>query len=240
MVSMIAYDSYTKELDEIKWISKELISRLSEEQWFIEQFSSIAELSNFMKQKPLLDLLLYDVEEKEAVSYLQQIRRNYQKAHILLLADASTSPMEYIKPGICANSLLLRPWTKEQAVEILREFFLEYLKMIEQEKLEGSDLYIIESKEGTLSIPYDQIYYFEAREKKIYVSVGTKEFGFYNTIDKLAGELPEQFIRCHRGFIVNKNKIRKIMLSQNIIYLADGLDVPLSRSYKSVLKGFGK
>lgn len=240
MVSMITYDNFVKELDELKWISKDLIAKWSEDYWFVEQFSALNSLREYLDDKPLLDLLLYDVNEEEAIPYLMKLRKDYQKSHIMILADMNISPMEYMKPGIHADSLLLRPWTREQAVSVLQEFILGYIKMVENEKRNGTDMYIIESKDGTLSIPYDQIYYFEAREKKVYLSTGSEEFGFYYTIDKLADELPDQFVRCHRGFIVNKDKIRKIMLSQNIIYLADGYDVPLSRSYKSVLKGFGK
>ena len=62
----------------------------------------------------------------------------------------------------------------------------------------------------------------------------------FSTQDNLSEKLPEQFVRCHRGFIVNKHKIKKVALSQNLIFLTDGYDVPLSRSYKSVVKGLYK
>ncbi len=240
MISMVTYDGYRKELEEIKRIAKELAARMSEEQWSMEQFTSLQNLRQYIEEKPLMDMLLYDVTKKEALEYLQQIRNNYQMAPIMILADIETSPMEYMRPGIRASSLLLRPWTGNQAKDVLQEFIREYLRMIAREKKGGTASYVIDSKEGRLSIPYEQIYFFEAREKKIYVCAGKEEFGFYHTIDKLVEELPEQFIRCHRGFIVNTEKIRKIMLSQNMIYLADGFEVPLSRSYKAVLKGFGK
>ena len=99
---------------------------------------------------------------------------------------------------------------------------------------------VLTSKEETLSIPYSQIYFFEAREKKVFVCTCREEFGFYHTIDKLEKDLPEQFIRCHRGFIVNTEKIRRISFSQNVIFLADDFNVPLSRSYKPLLRGLGK
>ena len=56
-----------------------------------------------------------------------------------------------------------------------------------------------------------------------------------------ADSLPEQFVRCHRGFIVNRKKIKTISYSQKLIFLNNDMLVPLSRGYKnsldSALKG---
>lgn len=237
MVSMAAYDEERAELDELKAVTKELAARLSEDIWRIEQMSSLKQLRAWLEETPLLDMLLYDVTRLGALDYLRQIRKSYRRAGLLILADRDTSPMTYLKPDIHADSLLLRPWSKEQVLEVLEEFIREYL---ETSRGMEEQFYVIDTKEGSTRIPYDKIYYFEAREKKVYVCAGKEEFGFYYTIDKLTEELPEQFIRCHRGFVVNSLKIRKIMLSQNIICLADGFEVPLSRSYKADLKEFGR
>lgn len=240
MVTMAAYDENRAELEEIKHVVKEMAARLSEDRWNIEQFSGLEQMRAYLEGLPLLDLLLYDVTRREALDYLRQIRKEYRLAGLLILADVNTSPMTYMKPDIHAGSLLLRPWTREQAWEVVEEFIREYLEAARSIQGTKEQIYVIDTKEGRIRIPYDRIYYFEAREKKIYVCAGNEEFGFYHTIDKLAEELPEQFIRCHRGFIVNSLKIRKIMLSQNMIHLADDFEVPLSRSYKADLKGFGR
>lgn len=238
MVSLLLYDKDRKELEALHTLSKDLVAVLSEEYWNIGEAVTPDTLQAFFEDNPLLDMMLYDITPKAAIDSLLKIRRSYKEMQLLVIADLSTSPMEYMKPGIMASSLLLRPWTKEKAKEVLGEFFQAY---IEQHSMtESKSAYVIESKEGNLHIPYEQIYFFEAREKKIYVCTGKEEYGFYATIDKLVEELPEQFIRCHRGFIINKYKIRKVALSQNMVYLADNLDVPLSRSYKSLLKGLGK
>ena len=204
----------------------------------MEQAITLDKLQAILEDKPLMDMLMFDVTPKDAIECLLKVRKSYRETQLMIIADLTTSPMEYMKPGIMASSLLLRPWTKEQAREVLKEFFQAYIEKYSQP--DDKNMFVIESKEGNLHIPYDQIYFFEAREKKIFICTGKEEYGFYYTIDKLAEELPEQFIRCHRGFIVNKYKIRKVVLSQNIIYLVDDLDVPLSRSYKSIVKGMGK
>lgn len=238
MVSLLMYDKEQKELEMLRALSKDLAAALSEDSWNIGQASTPEMLEAFLADSPLMDMLLYDVTPAAAVDRLLGIRRNYQETLLLVIADMSTSPMEYMKPGILASSLLLRPWTKEQAGEVLREFFQAHIERYS--RAGDKNVYVIEAKEGNLYIPYEQIYFFEAREKKIFACTGREEYGFYHTIDRLAEELPEQFIRCHRGFIVNKYKIRKVVLSQNIVYLTDNLDVPLSRSYKPLLKGLGK
>lgn len=240
MVSVLAYSKTKRELDELVSLSRELIARISEDYWEIKQISDSRELWDHLREKPLVNLIIYDVCDKSSMEILMQIRRQYRQSRIMILTDTSISPMEYIRPDLQISSLLLRPWMKQQALNVLRDFFEEYLNSCENGKNSGDSIYRIETKEGTISIPYDQICFFEAREKKIYVCLGKEEYGFYSTIDKLEEILPDYFARCHRSFIVNTKKIRKIVLSQNIIYLNNGFDVPLSRSYKAAMKGMRK
>ena len=49
--------------------------------------------------------------------------------------------------------------------------------------------------------------------------------------------LPDEFIRCHRAFIVRRSRISCIRLSQNCLTLDNGETLPLSRTYKPRLKG---
>lgn len=238
MVSLMTYDKDSRELEILRTLSKDLAASLSEDYWNIEQVAALDKLQTILEDRPLMDMLMYDVTSKEAIGCLMDIRKNYKETLLMIIADLATSPMEYMKPGIMASSLLLRPWTKEQAREVMKDFFQAYIEKCSQ--ADDKNMFVIEAKEGNLHIPYEQIYFFEAREKKIFVCTGKEEYGFYHTIDKLAEELSEHFIRCHRGFIVNRYKIRKVALSQNMIYLTDDFDVPLSRSYKSLLKGIGK
>ncbi len=95
---------------------------------------------------------------------------------------------------------------------------------------------MVESREGRVRVPYGQISYFEAREKKIFVRAGRREFGFYDTMDHLCEVLPEEFIRCHRSFIINRNKIEKVVLSQSTVVMEEGLMVPISRSYRTRMR----
>ena len=104
-------------------------------------------------------------------------------------------------------------------------------------KVEDSkDAFVVESKEGQTRIPYEQIYYIEAREKKLFLRLENKEVAFYDTLENLLQVLPANFLRCHRSFVVNKYYIEKVQLSQSMIWLSHGISVPLSRSCKPEFK----
>jgi len=49
-------------------------------------------------------------------------------------------------------------------------------------------------------------------------------------------DLPDMFVRCHRGYIVNKNKIRRVINAENLLELDAEIYVPVSRSLKKALK----
>ena len=190
-------------------------------------------MAAFLKDRPLLDLACYDVSPKGSIDDLERIRRDYQKMRLLLIADASMSPMEYIRPTILASSLLLRPISPEQA----REQLMELVEQFQDQAFHGQEeSLVIETREGRTYVPLAQIYYFEAREKRVYVRLKKQEMAFYETMEHLEERLPDYFVRCHRSFIVSRQRIRKVMLSKSLIELEQGMQIPLSRSYKPAFK----
>ena len=58
--------------------------------------------------------------------------------------------------------------------------------------------------------------------------------GFYDNLEHAARELGESFLRCHRSFLVNMDRIRKY--SSNEIVLEGDITIPISRSYGKAVK----
>ncbi|RKJ02692.1 LytTR family transcriptional regulator [bacterium D16-54] len=233
MVSMIVYDPHAEEMELIKKLVRQAAAVLTEEKWQMEFFTRREQVAAFLKDRPLLDLACYDVSPKGSIDDLERIRRDYQKMRLLLIADASMSPMEYIRPTILASSLLLRPISPEQA----REQLMELVEQFQDQAFHGQEeSLVIETREGRTYVPLAQIYYFEAREKRVYVRLKKQEMAFYETMEHLEERLPDYFVRCHRSFIVSRQRIRKVMLSKSLIELEQGMQIPLSRSYKPAFK----
>ena len=62
-----------------------------------------------------------------------------------------------------------------------------------------------------LLIKMEDIAYFEAKEKYVFIhNTEGKEYLIDFTLTTLEEKLPPQFIRVHRAFIVNKEKIKEV------------------------------
>lgn len=236
MVSMLTYTGNADEVPVIRELTKNLAAHLSEDKWELSYFSSLEELQHFLEKRPLVDMACYDVTVKGSLHCLGQIRSRYKDMLLMLIADRSLSPMEYVRPDILASGLVLRPFTRETMREKLKCMMLNYLAKTENPDTE--EVFVLSVKDGKTRIPYRQIHYFEARDKKLYLRLWDREMAFYGTMEELEKTLPDVFLRCHRSFLVNRSYVEKIRLSQNEIILSHGISVPLSRSYKPYFRNF--
>ena len=200
---------------------KDLAARLTEESWD-------------MKEQPPIDMGCVDFDVDGVSSALLSFRSSYSEAMLLILADSSVSPMEYLRPGIRADSLIIKPLTNEKVLSVLKELLNVYL---DRASVNSESIFTIQEGDELWRIPYKDIYYFESKEKRLFVRTLYDEYGFYSTLDYMEGQLPVQFKRSHRSYIVNTDKLKNVFLSKNYIELLDGFSVPLSRSYKHIYKG---
>lgn len=235
MISIVICNGRKDELKNMESYSHYLAGHLSEEEWQYNLFDNSNALNEYINSEPVLDIACIDITLPDSIRMAENIRKLNHHAHIILVATVDISPMSYMKPGIMAGSLLLRVYTDEQLKQVFEEAFRSYLRVFESDE-DKEDMYVIDSREGRQVIPYSRIFYFEAREKKIAIACVEREILCYDTIASLEKSLPDYFIRCHRSFIVNKKRVKKLILSQNIIELEGNMVVPVSRSYKSILR----
>ncbi len=233
MIFGVMVISETEEKKRIRQCFSDLTAYYTDEKMEIREVRAGAQLLAMLKETDLLDMAVIDVTLPGALEGAREVRRRFVNTEILVIADVSISPMEYMHPSIRASALLLRPPARiwENA---LRDFFTPLL--VKNEKENEGDILWVENRDGVFRIPFGQICYLEAREKKVFVRTRTEEFGVNGTIEKFSGELPKNFIRCHRSFIVNMDYVYKIKLTENMLYLRDDMFVPVSRSYKAELK----
>lgn len=104
---------------------------------------------------------------------------------------------------------------------------------------EGKYVITIKTDDGWKPIPFTNVKYIEAKDRKTYVYAD----GFYgvhtNTLQEFEYTLPpESFIRCHRSYIVNVNHIKAIYPDTHSTFLlnVDNERIPVSQNYSSYFR----
>lgn len=234
MVSMLTFCSDMQQLLKIEKIAKRHAAVLSDDKWVMDFYNKIEKFKEKIKEGKVQDIICYELEDEEGIDYAKYIRKSYEKALLILMADESISPMKYIRPDIMPAGLIVQPASADDVYRVFLDVFESYVNSIVEKCNQGA--FVISKKDKKLTIPYSSILYFEARNKKVYVRYEDKEIGFCDSLENVEEYLNEGFVRTHRSYIVNKKMIRKIMISHNIILLKNQLEIPLSRKYKSTLK----
>lgn len=238
MVVVIVSDSPKAERKKIVESVKDHAAYYTDEQWECIESGTAAELEAALESTDRLDMACLDVTIDGNLQLAEQVRRDFSESYLMLVADQSISPVKYIRPTIQAESLMLKPLDKLQLKEVIGEAVSNYARRLQEPQ--DNRVFVVESGGERDLIEYDKILFFESREKKVFLSTEREEYGFYNTLDELEKSLKEGFIRCHRSYIVNKKRIAKVEISGSRVILDDGTELPLSRSFKPVIKEYLK
>lgn len=233
MISGVMLNADETETQYIQEQISSLVAYHTDEKLRFQRFRRGRDLLDELKKMDILDIAIVDVSASDGIDTARKIRRLFPKTEILIMSDLSVSPVKYLCPSIRASALLLRPMCKGWD-EAVKEFFLVF--MTAQKTVGNKETLRIENRKGIFRIPFEKIYYLEAREKKVFVRTQIEEIGISETLEKMLEKMPSNFMRCHRSFVVNTDQIIQVSLNENMVYLKDGMLVPLSRSYRKVFK----
>ncbi|MBR6478077.1 MAG: LytTR family transcriptional regulator DNA-binding domain-containing protein [Lachnospiraceae bacterium] len=211
----------------IEWAMKQETADTSDEMLRTVVLENAEMVKKCVDEREEWDFISVDVSDDEGIENAERLRAGYPSAAMVLVADVAQSPIKYMKPSIMAAGLILKPLNPGMVSSVIKQMFERFIT-----KESSTDMLTVESREDKWRIPFSSIMYFEARMKKIYACTYTNEYGFYDTLDALIERLPDFFIRCHRGYVVNQNYVTKAAKAKGVLILKDDIEIPLSRSYK--------
>lgn len=180
------------------------------------------------------DMAVCDVTVSGILPLLEQLRGSSSQLKLVLVADNTINPVSYIRPTILPTALLWRPIEPEQTGRTLWEVVSALPRQEEAE--ENQELFRVEIRSVVKQFPYKDILFFESRDKKLFLHCQRSQIPFPGTLERLQEELPQDFMRVHKSFIINKTKVAQVQYGQSLIILEDGMEIPISRSYKAEVK----
>lgn len=173
----------------------------------------------------LLDITIQG--EKDGIWLANYITEKYTIPHVFLTAYSDDIT---IKNAIATNpyGYLIKPFQKAELFSSIEIALLNFNKQNTNAKTE-SDFIYIKHHEVFEKVTLDSIIYVESQKNYLLIITNEKEYRFRCTITEFITKLPDNFIKTHKGFIVNKEKIQGF----NANYITIGtIKIPISKTHK--------
>lgn len=197
-------------------------------------FQKTEQLKPYLDCEDAMRLMICDVTHASVLPVLEEIRTRNPKMLLVLVADGSVPPVRYIRPTILPTALLWRPVENENITNTLWEVVCALPK--EQAEDDEQNQFSLEVRGVHQRFSYKDILFFESRDKRLYLHLQRREIPFPGTLEHLTETLPDEFIRVHKSYIVNRTRVSQVQYGQNLVYLDGGMCLPISRSYKADVK----
>ena len=163
---------------------------------------------DMIKSQENFEVFFLDVEMKEisgidAAKHIreEQGKRGREKSIIIFI----TGYREYMEDAFDVNAFhyLLKPVDEKKFHKVFSRALKEISAKTKQEKLSV----IIKHDGMQKKVLLKDIYYIESNNKKVVFHTKDGNIDTYGKMDEWENELGDSFYRCHRGYLVNLEKI---------------------------------
>lgn len=189
----------------------------------IVQFEDAASLLSYGDK---LDILFLDIQ-MDGINGIEAARR-LRKARNNVTIIFVTAIEEYVFQAfdVKAFHYLVKPIRQTKFFAVLREAVEDRKQFHSIDKTEKAGIVI---KKGTVTqrVYLSEIIYLEVFNRKVTLHTAEKDFEFYGKLVELEKNLGEDFVRCHRAFIVNLRYVLKY--DSTSITLDDGRKIILAK-----------
>lgn len=93
-------------------------------------------------------------------------------------------------------------------------------------------VFVLESEHYGAIIPSHFVFFFEAKEQRVYVHTEYMEYSSDMTLKELEGVALKGFVRCHRSFMVNMEYVESFDENSKKLIMKEGSQVPVSKTYE--------
>lgn len=167
------------------------------------------ELINYFRNHNV-NVVILDIDLKSKISGLDlanMIRKKDKSVYIIF----TTAHLEY---GLLAYKYktfdyLPKPVTIERLSDTIIRLF---------EDVSGVCAKFVRLDNNKTIIKQDGIQYIQKDGMKVIFHTDTRDYETYSSFKKILPQLSEQFIQCHKSYIVNTQKVTDVESSSNIIY----------------------
>ena len=206
---------------------------------------AVSLLGSYVEKIPFFELIFSTENPIEALEY---IRKNEADLIFLDIQMSELSGINFMKIVGDKLKYILTTAYSEYALEGYEHNVIDYLlKPISFDRFQKSALkaqerfptnetsansyFFVKSSGQQHKINFDEILYIESIKDYVNIKTDNQEYIVLDTLKSLENQLPENFARVHKSFILNLDKIEKIDVRN--VFLNSGKEIPIGETYKS-------
>lgn len=183
-----------------------------------------------------IDIFLLDIQltDYSGLDLAMQIRdmHDYKMTPMVFLTGMASLELRAFKNAHCYD-YILKPFKEEVVINTINTIINHGIF-----RDDNIPTIRLKSKEDIFVYRQDDIIYFEIKNKVLIVKTidGSHEFTQY-TLKSIMEELDDNFLRCHKGYIVNESYIHHVDRTNNLLYLVGSKEpVPYGRKLRKYFK----
>ncbi len=159
-----------------------------------------------------LDIYMPGITGVEAARRLRK-----RDANCMLVFTTTSEEHALDSYSVYAAGYLLKPYSREQLAETL-DWCVQALSPRLQ-------VYEFVSGRERCQVPLREILYIEIYGREAVLHTAKQSYTFHRSLSEIEQELPEEFLRCHRSYLVNMRHIARAEAGDFL--LKDGRQVPI-------------
>lgn len=178
----------------------------------------LKEMEHYKGTEPQILFMDIKLKNDNGIDVAKLLNEGYGNTAVIFVSGYT----EYLEESFEADPVffLVKPLKKDR-FEKAMEKATEKLGKAERKFL------LLKGKE-LRRVFYDEIYYIESAGRKLQLFGVDVFIEYYAKMDSMEGELKDNFVRCHKSFIVNLMYVRS--MDGKEITLMNGKKIPISRN----------
>lgn len=183
---------------------------------------SANEILDYIKDHSV-DVLILDINLNSNVSgcdIADIVRKKNKDVYIIFF----TAHMEYVLLAYKYKTFdyLVKPITSEKLEETV-------LRLVDDIKISHTHFL----KFNNTVIKQDEINYIKKDGMKLILCTPSQNYEVYSSFSKIENCLPDNFVRCHKSYIININKITHFATKDNVVSFEHNAPCSIGAKYKT-------
>lgn len=223
MLNFVICDDNLNILDRLSKMLENIFTKNGFDAQIVLKTDNTDTLLNFVDSTKT-DVLILDINLKSNKSGLEvakAVRAKNKDIYIIF----TTAHLEYamIAYKVKTFDYIAKPITADRLEDTIKRLF---------EDVKGLPKKYIKIDSKNTIVDASEVLYIKRDGMKLIFHTVTRDYDAYSSFNKIQFNLPNNFVRCHKSYIANINKIKDVEPVTNTITFEDGFTCEIGPKYK--------